>query len=129
MELQTNKELFEKQIALLKKALPAGKATNDKELALLFGKLDFFKELVNGFGGIENNVSIIPNLGAIEAEFENGAVLVTTILQKPVVGMAIQTLEEKELAEKLEAEKLEEEQSDSTSNKSETDIESVALNN
>lgn len=74
-------------------------------------------------------ISVQKDQAIITAEFADGSELVTTILQKPVVGMAIQTLEEKELSEKLEAEKLEEEQSDSTSNKSETDIESVALNN
>jgi len=73
-------------------------------------------------------ISVQKDQAIITAEFADGSELVTTILQKPVVGMAIQTLEEKELAEKLEAEKLEEEQSDSTSNKSETDIESVASN-
>jgi RND family efflux transporter MFP subunit len=61
---------------------------------------------------VENDQAIIL------AEFEKGSELVTTILQKPVVGMAIQTLEEKELNEKLEAEK-----------RDSTNVETVAVNN
>lgn len=61
-------------------------------------------------------LSVQKDQAIISAQFRDGSELVTTILQKPVVGMAIETLEEKELK------KQEEEQNDSTN------VESVALN-
>lgn len=42
------------------------------------------------------------NLAIISGDFNNGSQIVTTILQKPIVGMNIQTIEEKELREKEE---------------------------
>jgi multidrug efflux pump subunit AcrA (membrane-fusion protein) len=42
------------------------------------------------------------NLAIISGDFNTGSQIVTTILQKPIVGMNIQTIEEKELREKEE---------------------------
>lgn len=66
-----------------------------------------------------NILSVQKNQAIVSGKFANGSQLVTTILQKPVVGMEIQTLEEKEAIKKQE----EKEKNDSTN------VESVTLNN